>query len=62
MGRDPRVSVTDEWNVSHDVPNLLINDAATFVTAGNQNPTLTILALAMRASERLAERMKKGEV
>lgn len=61
MGTDPRTSVVTPWNVTHDVPNLLINDAAPFVTAGNQNPTLTILALAMRASERLAERMKKGE-
>lgn len=62
MGNDPRTSVTNAWNVAHDVPNLLINDAAPFVTAGNQNPTLTILALAMRASERLAERIRRREV
>ena len=62
MGTDPKTSVVTPWNVTHDVPNLLINDAAPFVTAGNQNPTLTILALAMRSSERLADRMKRGEV
>ncbi len=62
MGTDPKTSVVNPWNVTHDVPNLLINDAAPFVTAGNQNPTLTILALAMRASEHLADRMKRGEV
>jgi choline dehydrogenase-like flavoprotein len=62
MGTDPKTSVVTPWNVTHDVPNLLINDAAPFVTAGNQNPTLTILALAMRSSERLADRMKKGEI
>lgn len=54
MGADPRTSVTDPWGRTHDVPNLSIHDGAVFATAGNQNPTLTILALAMRASERLA--------
>jgi choline dehydrogenase-like flavoprotein len=33
-----------------------------FVTCGWQNPTMTILALSMRASEHLAEEMKKGNV
>jgi len=54
MGNDPRISVTNKWNQSHDVPNLFINDGAPFVTAGNQNPTLTILAFALRSSERIA--------
>ncbi|MCX6611009.1 MAG: GMC family oxidoreductase, partial [Acidobacteria bacterium] len=44
MGNDPRTSVTNKWSQSHDVPNLFINDGGPFVTAGNQNPTLTILA------------------
>ncbi len=55
MGDDPKTSVTNKWNQTHDVPNLYINDAAPFVSAGNQNPTLTILALALRASERMVE-------
>src|SRR5581483_8747893 len=58
MGSDPRSSVVDKWNRSHDVPNLWMNDAAVFVTAGNQNPTITILALAMRSTERMAEEMR----
>ena len=62
MGKDPKTSVLNEWNQSHDVTNLFVNDAAAFVTAGNQNPTLTILALAMRSSERIAERMKRREL
>jgi choline dehydrogenase-like flavoprotein len=49
------------WSQSHDVPNLFLHDAATFVTAGNQNPTLTILALALRSSERLVELLRRGE-
>jgi choline dehydrogenase-like flavoprotein len=54
MGKDPRTSVTNRWNQSHDVANLFIHDGGPFVTAGNQNPTLTIMAFAMRSSERLA--------
>jgi choline dehydrogenase-like flavoprotein len=61
MGKDPKTSVLNPWNQSHDVPNLFVNDAASFVTAGNQNPTITILALAMRSSERLVELMRRGQ-
>ena len=60
MGDDPRTSVVNRWNQSHDVKNLWVNDGAAFVTAGNQNPTLTILALALRSSERMAELMRRG--
>jgi hypothetical protein len=34
-------------------------DGAAFTSAGWQNPTMTILALSMRASERLVDEMKK---
>jgi choline dehydrogenase-like flavoprotein len=61
MGQDAKSSVVNPWNQAHDVPNLFINDAATFVTAGNQNPTITILALAMRSSERIVDLMRRGE-
>jgi choline dehydrogenase-like flavoprotein len=54
MGNDPKTSVTNPWSQSHDVANLFLNDGAPFVTAGNQNPTLTILAFALRSSERMA--------
>jgi len=60
MGNDARTSVTNKWSQSHDVANLFINDGAPFVTAGNQNPTLTILAFAMRSSERIARLMQQG--
>jgi choline dehydrogenase-like flavoprotein len=54
MGNDAKTSVLNKWNQSHDVPNLFVHDAAAFVTAGNQNPTLTIMALALRSSENVA--------
>jgi choline dehydrogenase-like flavoprotein len=62
MGDDPKTSVLNKWNQSHDIRNLYVVDGASFVSAGWQNPTMTILALAMRASEHLAEQMRQGNV
>jgi choline dehydrogenase-like flavoprotein len=62
MGDDAKTSVLNKWNQSHDVKNLFVVDGSSFVCAGWQNPTLTILALAMRASEHLAEEMRMGNV
>jgi choline dehydrogenase-like flavoprotein len=62
MGENPKTSVLTPWNQSHDIKNLFVVDAASFVTCGWQNPTMTILALSMRASEHLAEEIRKGNV
>jgi choline dehydrogenase-like flavoprotein len=62
MGDSPKTSVVNKWNQSHDIKNLFITDASVFVSAGWQNPTITMCALAMRASEYLAEEMRKGNV
>jgi choline dehydrogenase-like flavoprotein len=62
MGDNPKTSVLNKFNQSHDIKNLFVVDGAAFVTCGWQNPTMTISALSMRASEYLAEQMKKGEV
>jgi choline dehydrogenase-like flavoprotein len=62
MGDDSKTSVTNSYGQTHDVKNLFIADGSIFVSAGNQNPTWTILALAMRGTEYLAEELKKGNV
>ncbi len=62
MGSDPKTSVLNKWNQSHDIKNLYVVDGSSFVTGGYQNPTMTILSLSMRASEHLAEEMRKGNV
>ena len=62
MGSDPKKSVLNGWNQSHDVKNLFVVDGSAFVSGGSQNPTLTLMALSLRASEYLAERMKRGEL
>lgn len=56
MGDDPATSVVDRWGRSHDVPNLYIVDGSVFVTSGGVNPTSTIMALALRCADRMAER------
>jgi choline dehydrogenase-like flavoprotein len=62
MGSDPKKSVLNNFNQSHDVKNLFVVDGSAFVSGGSQNPTLTILALTMRASEYLAEEMRKKNI
>ncbi len=60
MGADPKKSVLNKWNQSHDVKNLFVVDGSSFVTGGYQNPTMTILSLSMRASEYMTEQMRTG--
>jgi choline dehydrogenase-like flavoprotein len=62
MGADPKKSVLNSYNQAHDVPNLFVIDGSSFVSGGVQNPTLTILALTMRASEYLIGKRRRGEV
>jgi choline dehydrogenase-like flavoprotein len=62
MGEDPKTSVLNKWNQSHDIANLFVVDGSSFVTGGSQNPTMTILSLSMRASEYLAEQMRTGSL
>jgi choline dehydrogenase-like flavoprotein len=60
MGADPRTSVVDANLVAHDVPNLYLVGSGCFVTSSALPPTLTIVALAIRASEHIAARLKPG--
>lgn len=62
MGEDPKKSILDAWNRCHDIQNLLVVDASSFVSHPEKSVTLTIMALAMRASEHLAEEMRIGNV
>ncbi|MBO0858136.1 MAG: GMC family oxidoreductase [Chloracidobacterium sp.] len=59
MGADPKTSVLNQFNQSWDVKNLFVMDAAAFASGTHKNPTLTIMALAWRASEYLMDEMKK---
>ena len=54
MGNDPRRSVVNAFCQSHDIPNLFVVDGSVFPSASEKNPTLTIMALALRMARHLA--------
>ena len=62
MGTDPKKSVLNRFQQTHDVKNLFVMDGAGFVSSANQNPTLTIMTLAVRSSDYLMGEMKQGNV
>jgi len=62
MGSDPKTSVLNAYSQAHEVKNLFVCDAAPFVSQPDKNVTLSIVAFAWRASEYLAEEMRKGNV
>lgn len=62
MGSDPQTSVVNRFCQAHEVPNLFSADGGPFVSHGDKNPTHTIIALAWRTAEYLAEEMRKGHV
>src|SRR5258708_3335089 len=62
MGADARKSVTNKWNQTWDVKNLFVNDGGPFVSNADKNPTLTIMALAWRATDYLLDELKKGNL
>jgi choline dehydrogenase-like flavoprotein len=62
MGADAKQSVTNQWGQTWDVKNLFVNDGGPFVSNADKNPTLTIMALAWRASDYMLEEMRKGNL
>ena len=62
MGADPKTSVTDQYCQLHDVKNVFVMDGACFVSSGCQNPTLTMMALTVRACDHLLERFRRSEI
>jgi choline dehydrogenase-like flavoprotein len=62
MGADPKTSVLNQFQQSHDVSNLFVMDGSCFTSGGCQNPTLTIMALAVRSTDYLMGEMKKGNL
>jgi choline dehydrogenase-like flavoprotein len=62
MGNDRKKSVLNPFCQSHDLPNLIIADGSCFVSSGCQNPTLTMMAIAVRACDHLIDRFRRKEV
>ncbi len=59
MGRDPRNSVLNRWNQSHDIPNLFVTDGSCMASAACVNPSITYMALTARAVDYAVKELKK---
>jgi choline dehydrogenase-like flavoprotein len=62
MGAEAKKSVTNQWCQTWDVKNLFVTDGGPFCSNADKNPTLTIMALAWRASDYLLDELKKGNL
>ncbi len=57
MSAKPRDGVVNKWGQTHDIDNLFVSDGSQFTTGAAENPTLTIIALAMRQADYIAKEM-----
>ncbi len=62
MGNNPKTSVLNPFQQTHDIPNLLVLDGSGFVSSPCQNPTLTLMSLAVRSTDHLIGELKRGNV
>ena len=62
MSENPRDGVVNKFGQAHDVPNLFVSDGSVFTTGAAENPTLTIVALAIRQAEAMEGMMSRGEI
>ena len=59
MGRDPKTSLLNEWNQLHHCKNVFVTDGACMTSTGNQNPSLTFMAITARAADYAARNARK---
>jgi choline dehydrogenase-like flavoprotein len=59
MGKDPKTSLLNEWNQFHACKNVFVTDGACMTSTGNQNPSLTFMALTARAANHAVSELKK---
>ncbi|MBO0906258.1 GMC family oxidoreductase [Jiella sonneratiae] len=62
MSEKPEDGVVNRFGQAHDVANLFVSDGSQFTTGAAENPTLTIVALALRQADHIAGRMSRGEL
>ncbi len=58
MGTDPRNSVLNGFSQAHDAPNLYVTDGAQMASASCVNPSLTFMALTMRAADHAVKQLR----
>lgn len=62
MSERPEDGVCNRWGQTHDIANLFISDGSQFTTGAAENPTLTIVALAIRQADHIAREMSAGNI
>jgi choline dehydrogenase-like flavoprotein len=62
MSANARDGVVNQWGQTHDIKNLFISDGSQFTTGAACNPTLTIVALAIRQADTIAGMMGRNEI
>ncbi|MEY4013897.1 MAG: hypothetical protein RLZZ290_761, partial [Pseudomonadota bacterium] len=62
MAAKPEDGVVNAYGRSHDIKNLFISDGSQFTTGAAENPTLTIVALALRQADHIVSLMSKREI
>ena len=62
MSEKARDGVVNKWGQTHDIKNLFVSDGSQFTSSGAANPTLTIVALAIRQAEYIARAMRRREL
>ncbi len=62
MGHDPKSSLLNKWNQLHACKNVYVTDGACMTSVGNQNPSLTFMALTARAADHAVGELKKRNV
>ena len=59
MGHDPKTSLLNRWNQLHACPNVFVTDGACMTSTATQNPSLTYMALTVRAADYAVKELKK---
>ena len=62
MSANAADGVVNGFGQSHDISNLFVSDGSQFTTGAAENPTLTIVTLAIRQADYIAEQMSADEI
>jgi choline dehydrogenase-like flavoprotein len=62
MSANPRDGVVNKWGQTHDIKNLFVSDGSQFTSSAACNPTLTIVALAIRQADTIAGMMGRKDI
>lgn len=62
MSENSKQGVCNGWGQTHDIENLFVSDGSLFSTSGCANPTLTIVALALRQADYIKQQIVQGRI